>query len=92
MAYCSNCGRQLSENMHFCFNCGATINNTAYLEVLVEEVEDLIDEGKYDAARIKASKIVDDTGWSSESEEKWDDIRETLLNIIDKKEKADKKK
>ena len=29
MAYCSNCGQQLSENMHFCFNCGATVNNTA---------------------------------------------------------------
>lgn len=60
----------------------------AYLEVLVEEVEDLIDEGKYDAARIKASKIVDDTGWSSESEDKWDDIRETLLDTIDRKEKG----
>lgn len=64
----------------------------AYLEILVEEVEDLIDEGEYDAARIKAAKIVDDTGWSSESEEKWDDIREALLDTIDKKEKADKKK
>ena len=63
----------------------------AYLEVLVDEVEALIEEGEYDAARIKASQIVDDTGWSSESEDKWDDIRETLLDTIDKKEKESKK-
>jgi len=64
----------------------------AYLEVLVEEVEELIDDENYDAARIKASQIIDDTNWSSESEEKWDNVRETLLETIDKKEKESKAK
>lgn len=63
----------------------------ANLETLVEEVEELIDEGNYDAARIKASQIIDDTGWSSESEEKWNDIRESLLDTIEQKKKEETK-
>lgn len=58
----------------------------AYLEALVEEVETLIEEGDYTAARIKASQIVDDTGWSSETEDKWNNIRETLLQTIEREE------
>lgn len=67
-------------------------DHVAYLETLVVEVEELIDSGDYDTARIKASQIIDDTDWSSESEEKWDSVRETLLDTIDKKEKESKGK
>ena len=63
-----------------------------HLEELTIEVNELIDSGDYDTARIKASQIIDDTDWSSESEEKWDNIRETLLDTIDKKEKESKGK
>lgn len=63
-----------------------------HLEELTVEVNELIDSGDYDTARIKASQIIDDTDWSSESEEKWDNVRETLLETIDKKEKESKAK
>lgn len=56
------------------------------LEILVEEVEKLIDAGDYDAARIKATQIVDDSDWSSDSEEKWNAVRDSLLETIDRKE------
>lgn len=67
-------------------------DHVAYLETLVVEVEELIEDGEYEAARIKASQIVDDVNWSSESEEKWDNVRETLLDTIDRKEKESKGK
>lgn len=67
-------------------------DHVAYLETLVVEVEKLIEDGDYEAARIKASQVVDDVNWSSESEEKWDSVRETLLDTIDKKEKESKGK
>ena len=63
-----------------------------HLETLVVEVEELIEEGDYDAARIKAAQIVDDTDWSSDSEKKWNNIRKTLIKAIDEAEKESKKK
>ena len=52
------------------------------LEKIVETVEQLIDAGDYDAALIKADQLYDDSGWSSESREKWDNIRESLIARI----------
>ena len=57
-----------------------------YLESLVVEVEMLIEQEDFASAKIKAAQIYDDTDWSSESEEKWDNVREMLLEIIDQKE------
>jgi len=57
-----------------------------YLEGLVVEVEMLIEQGDFVSAKVKASQIDDDTDWSDESEEKWDNVRELLLEIIDQKE------
>ena len=28
MAFCTNCGQKLSDGMHFCFNCGASVGST----------------------------------------------------------------
>jgi len=56
------------------------------LEKLANTVENCITVGNYDTARIKANQIVDDTDWSSESKEKWDSIRESLLVMIDEKQ------
>lgn len=56
------------------------------LEEIVNQVENCITVGNYDTARIKANQIVDDTGWSSESKEKWDSIRGSLLVMIDEKQ------
>ncbi len=67
-------------------------NHIEYLDELVVEVNEHIEAGEYDLARVKASQIDDDSGWSSESEEKWDNVRETLLETIEKKEKEAKKK
>lgn len=57
-----------------------------YLEGLVVEVEMLIEQGDFVSARVTATQIDDDTDWSSESEEEWDNVRERLLEIIDKEE------
>lgn len=56
------------------------------LEKLVEEVEQCIDAGDFEAARRKANQIIDDSGWSTESEKKWNDIRESLLEAIAREE------
>lgn len=52
------------------------------LEKMVDEVEYYIAQGDYDTALIKAEQIYDDTDWSTESEEKWDNIRESLIERI----------
>ena len=51
------------------------------LERTAMQVNELIETGDYDSARIKASQITDD--WSDECKEKWDNIRESLLERID---------
>ena len=56
------------------------------LEKLTDQVENCIAIGDYDTARIKANQIVDDDNWSSESVEKWDSIRISLLEMIDEKQ------
>lgn len=56
------------------------------LDKLSNQVEKCITNGDYDTARIKANQIIDDTGWSTESKIKWDDIRISLLEMIDKKQ------
>ena len=62
----------------------------AKLERLVTEVEELIAEGEYSKARIKAMEIVDDSDWSDDSEKKWNGIRKNLLEEINKAEKQAK--
>lgn len=46
----------------------------------------LIEQKDFVSARTKASQIYNDTDWFSESEAKWDNVRETLIEIIDQKE------
>lgn len=58
------------------------------LEKLIDQVEECIAEGDFDTAKIKANQIIDDSGWSSESEKKYDDIRNSLLEAIEQKEIA----
>ena len=53
------------------------------LEKLVEQVQICITNRDYNTARIKAKQIVDDSGWSSDSKKKWDDVRKSLLAQID---------
>ena len=52
------------------------------LEALVEEVEECIGAGDYDAARLKSNQILYDSDLYSESKEKWYNIREGLLENI----------
>ena len=56
------------------------------LETLVEQVQDSIDSGDWQIARIKAEQIVDTSGWSDKNKEKWDSIRKSLLNMIEEKQ------
>lgn len=52
------------------------------LEKTVSEVMELIDAGEYDEAYVKAQSIYWDSGWTSEPEEKWNTMRESLLETI----------
>lgn len=61
------------------------------LEDLVVEVQELIDDGEFDKARVKAAKIVDDSDWSEDSEKKWNRIRKELVKQIDEAEVEAKK-
>lgn len=59
------------------------------LRCLVEEVEECIENGDFDRAYVKAQSIKYTEGWSSEIEEKWDDIRKEVINqIIEAEKKA----
>lgn len=56
------------------------------LENLAEETQTYIEDGDFEMARITANKIIDDSGWSDESKQKWDSIRESLLESIIRQE------
>ena len=55
------------------------------LERTVIEIQEDIANGDYEAAWIKANSLQMDDGWSSDSEEHWDQQREYLLEMIEKK-------
>lgn len=56
------------------------------LENLVKVVEASIEEGDFEAARRTANQIIYDIDWSDESKQKWDLIRESLLESITRQE------
>lgn len=56
------------------------------LERLIDQVEECISVGDFETARIMANQIIDDSDWSSDSEKKYDEIRNSLLEMIDQKE------
>lgn len=53
------------------------------LESLVEQVEQSINNEEWQTARIKANQIIMDDNWSTDSKEKWDSIRESLIEEIE---------
>lgn len=53
------------------------------LESLVEQVEQSIGNEEWQTARIKANQIFMDDNWSTESKEKWDSVRESLIEEIE---------
>jgi len=53
------------------------------LESLVEQVEQSIYNEEWQAARIKANQIIMDDNWSTESKEKWNSVRESLIEEIE---------
>ena len=57
----------------------------AKLEALVVEVQDAITAGEYDAALIKANMIKDDSTFSFQGSDKWDQTREALIELINEK-------
>ena len=61
------------------------------LQQLVEEVQTEIANKDFDAARIKVQSIQYTAGWSSDIEEKWDNIREELVKQLEDAEQAEKK-
>lgn len=58
------------------------------LEKLIDQVEVCIADEDFVTARIKVNQIIDDSGWSTESELKYTNIRNSLLEEIDRKEVA----
>lgn len=61
-------------------------NEVKILEKSVKQIEEYIDNEDYDNARIKANQLILSDDWSSEEEKKWDNIRNSLLDIINEKE------
>ena len=59
------------------------------LKNLVEEIQEDINNKKFDEAYIKAQSIVYTSGWSDELEEKWDNIRKEVIDRIIKAEKKE---
>lgn len=55
------------------------------LEALVVEVQDAISAGDYDTALIKANMIKDDSAFSFQTSDKWDQTREALIELINEK-------
>ena len=53
------------------------------LNMLVMQVEQGIANEDFVTARIKANQIIDDSGWSTESAEKWDAIRISIIEEIE---------
>lgn len=56
------------------------------LENLVVQVQDCINNEDWETARIKAYQIIDDSGWSDDSKEKWNNIRDSLIALIEEKQ------
>lgn len=56
------------------------------LDNLIADVEQCIDNGDFVTARIKAEQIIDDSGYSEARTEKYEEIRESLLKLIDEKQ------
>lgn len=61
------------------------------LQQLVEEVQTDISNGDFDEAHIKVQSIQYTAGWSSDIEDKWDNIREELVKQLEDAEQAEKK-
>ena len=59
----------------------------AELQQLVVQVQEDIKNGDFDDAYIKAKQIQYTEGWSNDVEEKWDDIRRSLIDQIISTEK-----
>nr|MDY5756374.1 hypothetical protein [Eubacteriales bacterium] len=57
------------------------------LQAIVAEIKQDIEDGNFDEAYIKAEKIRYTENWSSEIEDKWDAIREEVIEQIEKAEK-----
>ena len=59
----------------------------AQFEQTVQEIQIDVENGDYDDALIKANTLHMDDGYSSESEEHWDQQRESLIKMIEEKQK-----
>lgn len=57
------------------------------LQNIVNEIYIDINSGNYDSALIKAKSLYLTDVWSSEQEEKWNSIRESLIQLIEEKKK-----
>lgn len=57
------------------------------LQNIVNEIYIDIDNGNYEVALIKANSLYLTEVWSSEQEEKWNNTRETLIELIEEKMK-----
>lgn len=57
------------------------------LQSIVNDIYIDINDGNYESALIKAKSLHYTADWSSEIEEKWDDTREVLIEMIEEKMK-----
>ena len=61
------------------------------LEQTVQEIQEDLENGDYDAALIKAHSLYMDDEWSTESKKHWDDQRKALIKLIEQKKQKSKK-
>ena len=57
------------------------------LQNTVNEIQNNINSGNYEVALIKAKSLHYTAKWSNDIKEKWDDTRESLIEIIEGKMK-----
>jgi uncharacterized Zn finger protein (UPF0148 family) len=67
-----------------------SLEREAHLQAIVDEIEVYIAKADYETALIKINLLRYDSGWDifSDKEEKWNDMRATLLETIESRTKA----
>ena len=55
------------------------------LQNIVDEIQNNINSGNYEMALVKTKSLRYTAKWSNDIKEKWDDIRESIIKIIEEK-------
>ena len=79
----------ISTNIYFAKEKRESKEEERQLEAIIDDVKADIDDKNFDDAYVKAQSIVYTKNYSKDTEKKWDNIREELLDQIEEAEKKD---